>query len=117
MRVFWIAIAAISSLAVAGCRSAVITATVSNRGTTPVTLVEVDYPSASFGVQRLAPGEDYHYKFKVIGNGPTTLLWNEPSKSEQKNSGPTLHEGDEGTLTITFRANEKPAWDVHLKGR
>ena len=115
MRALWFGIAALGSLSVAGCHSAFINATISNRSNTPVTLVEVDYPSASFGVQRLAPGENYQYKFKVIGTGATKLLWSEPSKPDQKSSGPVLHEGDEGTLAITFRADAPPAWDIHLK--
>jgi hypothetical protein len=106
----WICFAAI------GCHSALISATVSNRRTTAVALVELDYPSASFGIQKLAPGEDFHYRFKVIGSGPMTLLWSDTAKHNQKGSGPVLRDGDEGTLTVTF-TDAGPTWDVKLTNR
>ncbi|HEX3571244.1 MAG TPA: hypothetical protein VHU44_10520 [Acidobacteriaceae bacterium] len=102
-------------LTAVGCHSAVISVIVSNHRDTPVTLVEVDYPSASFGIQELAPGAHYLYKFKVIGNGPATLLWNEPTKRDQKSSGPVLREGDEGSLTITFPPGAPPTWNAQLQ--
>lgn len=116
MRAIWIATALSISLAAAGCRSALINATVSNHRTTPLSLVEVDYPSASFGIQRLAPGEEYHYRLKVIGAGPATVLWNEGS-DQKKSSGPVLRDGDTGTLNVTFTDNSSPAWDVTLTNR
>jgi hypothetical protein len=116
MRTFRIAIASLVCAAV-GCHSAVISATISNRRPTPVTLIEVDYPSASFGIQNLNPGEDYHYRLKVIGKGPMTLHWSEPSRKDQKVSGPIVREGDDGTLTITFGPQTTPIWDTHLTNR
>jgi len=115
MRTLRIVIALSLCLAAMGCRSAMILATISNHRSTPLTLLEVDYPSASFGIQQLAPGEEYHYKFKVIGEGSCALLWSEQSKQNQKSSGPILREGDEGTLNITFPADGPPTWSVHLK--
>lgn len=104
-------------LGMVGCRSAMISATVVNRASAAVSLVEVDYPSASFGVQRLAPGEEYHYRFKVIGSGETQVLWSETGQDQKKSSGPDLHEGDEGTLTITFVGGAAPTWNLSLTNR
>jgi hypothetical protein len=116
MRVIRITVAALICIAGVGCHSALISATIANHTAVPVTLVEVDYPSASFGVQKLAPGEEYHYRFKVLGNGATTLLWSEPAKRDQKSSGPALREGDEGTLNIAFEAGG-PIWNLELSNR
>jgi hypothetical protein len=116
MRVIRIAVAALICIAGVGCHSALISATIANHTTVPVTLVEVDYPSASFGVQKLAPGQEYHYRFKVLGNGVTTLLWSDPAKRDQKSSGPALHEGDEGALHIAFESGG-PVWDLELTNR
>ena len=44
--------------AATGCRSPYVTTTVSNHTTQPIAPLEVDYPSASFGTQNLAPGAD-----------------------------------------------------------
>ena len=117
MRAPQIAAAMLLCLSAAGCHSAFISATVSNHRTTPVTLVEVDYPSATFGIQNLAPGENYQYKFKVLGKGPVNLVWTDASKRDQKSSGPVLREGDEGTLNISFPADAPPTWKLQLKNR
>jgi hypothetical protein len=97
-------------LTLTGCHSAYIEATVSNRTPEPLSLIELDYPSASFGTQTLASGADFHYRFKVLGSGPTTLLWTDAAHHDHKNSGPIFHENDEGTLTITINPTG-PAWN------
>jgi len=102
--------------ALTGCHSAVIDATLSNRTAEPLSLVEVDYPSASFGTQSLAPGRDFHYRFKVLGNGPATILWTDAAHQDHKSSGLDLHEGEEGKLTILFNPNAAPTWDLLLPG-
>lgn len=88
-------------LGLAGCHSAFIDATVSNRSSKPISLVEVDYPSASFGTQTLEPGQDFHYRFKVLGSGDVTLVFTDAGNTEQKVKGPFLKEGDEGKLGVT----------------
>lgn len=116
MRTVWIATALWASLAAAGCKSALINVTVSNHRATPISLVEVDYPSASFGIQKLDPGQDYHYRLKIIGSGPATVLWNEGS-NQKKSSGPVLRDGDSGALNVTFTDGPNPTWDVVLTNR
>jgi hypothetical protein len=98
----------------AGCHSAFIDATVSNRTAKPVTLVEVDYPSASFGTQTLAPGQDFHYRFKVLGSGPVKLLYTDTANTEQHSTGPDLSESDEGKLTIVITPTG-PTWTPQFK--
>jgi hypothetical protein len=84
-----------------GCHSAFIDATLRNTTNHPITLVELDYPSASFGTQTLAPNQDFHYRFKVLGDGNLKLLYTNPGNQDQKAPGPHLNEGDEGTLLVT----------------
>src|SRR5262249_34305618 len=78
------------SLFTDGCHSPYIEATISNRTSEPVQLLEVDYPSASFGAQTLAPGKDFHYRFKVLGEGKMKLTYTDNSNHEHKFEGPTL---------------------------
>jgi hypothetical protein len=106
-----------AGLALSGCHSAFIDATISNRTNQTVALIEVDYPSASFGTQTLAPGQDFHYRFKVLGNGPTTLLWTDEAHHDRKASGPELREGDEGKLAVTFNPNADPTLALQLLNR
>jgi hypothetical protein len=104
-------------LPLSGCHSALISATISNRTSEPISLVEVDYPAASFGTQTLAPGQDFHYRFKILGSGPTTLLWTDQQHHDHKNSGPALHEGQEGALHVTLADQAPPIWDLQLVKR
>ena len=114
MRLLRLPLALAAVLTLSGCHSAFIEATISNRTTQPLSLVEVDYPSASFGTQTLAPGQDFHYRFKILGNGPTTLLWTDAEHHDHKNSGPALNEGQEGAMNIAFTEGAKPVWNLRL---
>ena len=102
-------------LGLAGCHSSYVEATVKNLSGSPVTLVEVDYPSASFGTQELAPGAQYHYRFKVLGSGPLKLLWTDIAHTEQHSDGPGLQEGDEGSLEVDI-TRQGAQWTDHRKG-
>lgn len=85
-------------LPLAGCHSPYVAATISNRTSHPIDLLEVDYPSASFGTQSLAPGADFHYRFKVLGSGNVSLTYTTSNFHNKKSTGPFLKEGDEGPL-------------------
>ncbi len=89
-------------IAMTGCHSPYVAATISNRTALPIELLEVDYPSASFGTQNLAPGADFHYRFKVLGSGSMKLLYTDSSHRDHKADGPFLHEGAEGGLAIAI---------------
>ncbi len=99
-----------------GCHSAYVDAVVRNRTAETVTLVEVDYPSASFGTQTLAAGQDFHYRFKVLGSGNVKLLWTDTKHAEQHSDGPQLDEGEEGSLGITLAASGVQ-WDAKVGKR
>jgi hypothetical protein len=97
------ALALLTSLTAAtGCHSAYVEATVSNHTDKPIELLEVDYPSASFGTQNLAPGADFHYRFKVLGSGSMKLLYTDSTHQDHKSDGPFLKEGAEGPLAIAI---------------
>lgn len=93
----------------AGCHSPYVEATVSNRTQQRIELIEVDYPSASFGTQGLAPGADFHYPFKVLGSGKLKLTYTDAANKEQKSEGPELKEGVEGPLHIIIEPG-KTQW-------
>jgi hypothetical protein len=97
-----LALAVLASLATTGCHSPYVATTVSNRTGQPIELLEVDYPSASFGTQNLADGSDFHYRFKVLGSGKMKLLYTDSAHKDHKEEGPTLSEGAEGSLTIAI---------------
>ncbi len=87
-------------LVLTGCHSAFIDATISNHTASAIPLVELDYPTASFGTENLAPGKDFHYRFKVLGTGATKVIYTDNTQQEKHAAGPTLNEGDEGPLVV-----------------
>ncbi len=97
-----------------GCHSAFISAAVINHSGRSVRLVEVDYPSASFGIAQLADGATFKYRFKVLGNGGTAISWTDASEKDHNTPGPELTEGEEGQISVTIGKNTA-SWqaDVH----
>ena len=53
---------------------------------------------------------------QFLGSGATAILWTDAAGHDHKNAGPSLGEGDEGTLTVTF-SSVAPAWNLHLLNR
>ena len=99
---------------VSGCRSAYVEADVRNATDRPVRLVEVDYPSASFGVESLAAGAVYHYRFKILGDGATKVMWTDGAQKEHSVAGPALKEGQQGGLTVVI-GGESATWQSSLQ--
>ena len=90
------------TLVLSGCASKYVDASVQNNTGAAVTLLEVDYPSASFGTESLAAGAVFRYRFKILGSGPTKVLWMDSAKAEHSVAGPSLQEGQQGPLKITL---------------
>ena len=88
-------------LSLFGCHSASVTATVANRTAKPISLIQIDYPSASFGTQLLNPGQEFKYRFKVLGSGEVKLSFTDDLNRDHKSVGPILNEHSEGVLAIT----------------
>lgn len=101
-------------LAVTGCHSAHVLATVSNHTDQSILLLEVNYPSASFGTQNLAPGADFHYRFKVLGTGKMTLTYTGEDHKDHKSEGPYLNEKADGPVHITI-APDGVHWETSPK--
>ena len=108
------ALAAAALAALTGCHSHYVSMDIHNASGHPISLIEVDYPSASFGADALAAGADYHYRFKILGNGPTKILWTDTAQQNHTVSGPNLHEGQEGTLTATITSTTA-TWQSNLR--
>ncbi|MBS1815694.1 MAG: hypothetical protein JSS87_12530 [Acidobacteria bacterium] len=92
----------VSVLALVGCKSKYIEATLENRSGETLSLIQVEYPSASFGEQTLPPNASFHYRFKLIGSGPVKVTWVDPQRQEHKQEGPNLLEGEQGRLAVVF---------------
>jgi hypothetical protein len=104
----------ITSLGIAGCRSAHIETTIQNRTGAPIQLLEVEYPSASFGADSLADGQDYHYRIKIRGTGALKVQYTDASGHQAKITGPTLKEDQQGQLIITLVQGGKAEFHPEL---
>ncbi len=104
---------ALAAIACVGCRSPYVNTKVMNETGGPVTLVEVDYPSASFGRDALAAGTAYPYRFQIIGSGATKVSWTDAARKGHSSVGPVLHEGQHGSLMITL-TNAGALWTPDL---
>lgn len=90
-----------------GCHSYHIEASVENHTGGAITLLEVDYPSASFGTGSLAANATFHYRFQTRDSGPVTVQYTDANGKQVKTTGPTLHERQEGRLEIVLLPDGK----------
>ncbi len=115
MQMGWVVVpAALIVVLGTGCHSAYVDAVITNQTPNPISLVEVDYPSASFGSNLLAPGQDFRYRFKVQGSGKLKVLWTDQKRQEHSVDGPELNEGAEGGYRIVIRGTAVD-WNSNLK--
>jgi hypothetical protein len=89
-------------LAATACHSYHIDATIENHSGADIQLLEVDYPSASFGADHLASGATYHYRFQVRDSGPVKIIYTGPDQKQVQITGPTLVERQQGQLKIVL---------------
>jgi len=113
-RAFSLSVIAALPLTLAGCHSKYIEATITNHSATPLSVVQVDYPSASFGTQSLQPGASFHYRFKLQGSGPVKITFSDSALTEHHQTGPVLNEGQEGTLQIIFPTADKAEFSTSV---
>lgn len=113
-----IPLAAISALVCLGpvlaCHSYHIDATIENRTGSAISLMEVDYPSASFGADALAANGVFHYSFQTRGSGQVSVQYTVDGHQVQV-KGPTLYEGQQGRMEIVLLPNGKVAFHPLLQ--
>ena len=85
-----------------GCRSPHVEVTVENRTGAPIRLLEVDYPSASFGADSLAAGGTMRYRIQVQGSGPVKVQYTASDGTQPQIPGPPLAERENGKLQIVL---------------
>jgi hypothetical protein len=87
---------------------------VENRTGAPIKLLEVDYPSASFGDESLAAGAVFHYRIQLQGSGPVKVQYTEPGGNQPQLTGPQVAERQEGQLEIVLLPGGKAEFHPHL---
>lgn len=101
----------------AGCHSPWIRCTIVNDQTSPVTLVQVSYPGGTFGIQTIAPGGSFHYRFRDLGDDQASVDFTDAAHHDHTLKGPQLKDGQEGTLRIEIEPNNRVQWTPVLTTR
>jgi len=98
----------------AGCHSYSIETTVENRTGGAIRLLEVDYPSASFGANSLAAGAVFRYRIQVHGNGPLKVMYTGSDAQQVQIEGPALSERQAGRIEIVLLPQKKAEFHPQL---
>jgi hypothetical protein len=101
-------------LGLAGCHSYHIDATIENRTGGVIQLLEVDYPSASFGKESINNGADYHYRFQVSDSGAVKVQYTAANGQSIQVTGITLKEHQQGQLEIVLLPGGKAEFHPQL---
>ncbi len=110
-----LAVVTVSVLVLAsGCHSYHVEMTVENHTGGPIQLLEVDYPSASFGANTLAAGAEYHYRIQLRGSGPLKVQYTVSDGRQTQVEGPTLFELQEGRIEIVLLPGGKAEFHPQL---
>jgi len=93
-------------MAAAGCHSYHVETTVVNRTGQTIQLLEVEYPSATFGANRMAAGDILHYRIQLRDRGGG----GQPAQTQ----GPEVAERQEGRLEIVLLPDGKAEFHTAL---
>lgn len=88
-----------------------------NHESGPVTLVEVDYPGGTFGVQSIAAGSSFRYRFHVLATSAMNIAFTDAGHHNHTVAGPELEQGQRGTLTISIEPDGTIRWESKLGPR
>lgn len=100
----------------AGCHSYHIDTTIENRTGAAIRLLEVDYPSASFGADQVAAGGDFHYRIQIEGSGQLQITYTGADDKQVQIKGPEFVQRQQGRLEIVLLPGGKAEFHPELTG-
>jgi len=102
------------AIALSACHSYHIDVTVRNNTGGPISLLEVDYPIASFGADALAAGADFHHRIQTRGSAPIKVQYTAANGHQVQITGPVLHEKQEGKIEVVLLPDGKAEFQPSL---
>ena len=102
MKFFRLVPAIVLLVALSGCRSHVIKVNLINVSSDVVKTIIVDYPTATFGKDKLSPGETFSYAIKPLETGMMKIQFTDAQGTIHNYVGTTLHQNDEGELDVNL---------------
>jgi hypothetical protein len=109
-------ILALLILTLTSCRAHMVTIRLVNSSAEPISTIIVDYPSATFGKDKLAPREAFSSPVKITGTGPLKVQFTNAKGSINHYLLPVLHPNEEGSIEIDLNQTAAVAV-LHLKPR
>jgi hypothetical protein len=99
-KTFRIIAALLPAVLLTGCPAHMLTIRLVNTSTQPVSTIIVDYPSATFGKDKLAPAETFSSPVKITDAGPLKVQFTDASGAVHTYTGLKLHPNQEGSIEI-----------------
>lgn len=100
-----IAIALLAVSMLAGCRVHMVTVRLINTSAEPISTIIVDYPSATFGKDKLAPGETFSSSVKFIDTGALKVQFTDAKGTNHTFTGPVMQQDAQGSVDLKFDQN------------
>lgn len=112
MKIFRRAVLLAALVAMAGCRAHMITIKLINTSAAQLSTIIVDYPSATFGKDKLAPGETFSSPVKITDSGQIKVQFTDANGGIHRYTGLNLHPNQEGSIEIRLTQATASA-DLH----
>jgi hypothetical protein len=109
MRTARICIALLLFAFLAGCRAHMVTIKLVNTSAGPLSTIIIDYPSATFGKDKLSPGETFSSPVKLTDDGQLKVQFTDANGGNHAYTGPMLHKNQEGSIEIRFTQDKAKA--------
>jgi len=93
-------VALIVVIALAGCRAHVVKISLTNTSSQPISTIIVDYPTATFGKDTLAPRETYFSLVKPVDKEPIKVRFTDAQGVSHTYESISLEQGDDGSVDI-----------------
>jgi len=113
MKSFRFAAALVFVITMAGCRAHMVMIKLVNTSAAQLSTIIVDYPSATFGKDKLAPSETFSSPVKITDDGALKVQFTDAKGGNHTSTGPILHKNQEGIIEIRF-TQDKATANVNL---
>ena len=118
MKFLRLVVAILFALSLTGCRARVVKISLTNISTQPIKTIIVDYPSATFGKDTLAPGETYFSLIKPLDHGPIKVRFTDAQGGNHTYESISLQQGDDGSVNIKLtQASAETGYDLARLGK
>jgi hypothetical protein len=112
------ALALVFMIAMAGCHAHVVKISVTNSSSEPIKTIIVDYPSATFGKDILAPRETYFSLIKPVDKGPIKVRFTDAQGATHTYKSISLEQGDDGSVDIKLtQTSAETGFDLARLGK